>query len=84
MSNALVVITDKVTQMIKSMVYLAMRVCYRQGATVDEISHFLDDWSPDHEGVYHQGIVERVLQELSQEGKVAQAGGRWYPAGAVH
>lgn len=84
MSNPVVVITDKVMRMIKGLVYLAMRGAYRGGATVDEITCFLDGSSPAQDGAYHQGIVERVLQDLHREGKVDRAGSRWYPAGAAH
>jgi len=79
MQNPVTVITDKVMCSIKSMVYLAMRVSYRSGATTAEISGFLNDWVPA-EGMYHEGIVERVLQELHRDGKVSQAGARWYLA----
>jgi len=81
MQNPVTVITDKVMQMIKSMVYLSMRVYYRRGATASEISGFLNEWAPSEEDLYHEGIVERVLQELRNDGMVAQAGTRWYPAG---
>ena len=81
MQNPVTVITDKVMQMIKSMVYLSMRVYYRRGATASEISSFLNDWAPAAEGMYHEGIVERVLQDLCNDGLVARAGARWYPAG---
>jgi hypothetical protein len=80
MQNPVTVITDKVMQMIKSMVYLSMRVYYRRGATASEISGFLNEWIPSEQGLYHEGIVERVLQDLRNEGMVAQAGARWYPA----
>ncbi len=83
MQNPVTVFTDKVMQGIKSMVYLSMRVYYRRGATAAEISGFLNDWVPAGEGFYHEGVVERVLQELQLDGKVDRAGARWYPAGAV-
>jgi hypothetical protein len=81
MQNPVIVITDKVMGMIKSMVYLAMRVSYRRGATATEISSFLNNWAPADSGAYHEGIVERVLQDLLRDGKVTQAGARWYPTG---
>jgi len=84
MQNPITVITDKVMAMIKSMVVLAMRVSYRRGATTTEISSFLNEWAPSDTGMYHEGIVERVLQDLLRDGQVAQAGARWYPAGMAH
>ncbi len=83
MENPIVVMTDKVMSMIRSMVYLAMRVAHRRGATSAEISQFLTDWAPDVAGTYHEGIVERVLEELLEDGKVFHAGARWYLAGNV-
>lgn len=80
MQNPVTAITDKVMQMVKSMVYLSMRVYYRRGATAAEISGFLNDRASAGEGIYHEGLVERVLQELRHDGMVAQAGARWYPA----
>ena len=80
MQNPVTVITDKVMSMISSMVYLSMRVYHRSGATVTDISAFLNEWVPAGQGVYHEGIVERALHDLSNSGKVVQAGGRWYPA----
>ena len=84
MSNPVIVITDKVMDMIRSMVYLAMRVYYRRGATVAELSSFLADWSPAATGTYHEGMVERVLFDLEHQGMVQRAGPRWYPSAAVH
>ncbi len=81
MENPIVVMTDKVMSMIRSMVYLAMRVAHRRGATSTEISQFLTDWAPDVAGTYHEGIVERVLEDLLEDGKVFHAGARWYLAG---
>jgi hypothetical protein len=81
MSSPIVAVTDKVTRMIKSMVYLAMRVYYRRGATAAELSGFLEDWTPSDSNMYHEGIVERVLFDLQHEGKVQHAGARWYPVG---
>jgi hypothetical protein len=82
MQNPVTVFTDKVMQGIKSMVYLSMRISYRRGATAAEISGFLNDWVPSGEGFYHEGVVERVLQELQLDGKVDRAGARWYPTAA--
>jgi len=84
MSSPVVAITDKVTGMIKSMVYLAMRVYYRRGATAAELSGFLEDWTPSVSSTHHEGIVERVLFDLQHEGKVEHAGARWYPVGMAH
>ena len=80
MQSPVAVLTDKVMSTVESMVYLAMRVSYRRGATVDEISGFLDDWIPA-QGSYPQSTVERVLEDLHRDGKVAYAGARWYPTG---
>ena len=84
MSNPLIAITDKVMDMTKSMVYLAMRVYYRRGATVAELSGFLADWSPATAGCYHEGMIEHVLFDLEHQGRVQRAGPRWYPAGVPH
>jgi hypothetical protein len=84
MSSPVIAITDKVTGMIKSMVYLAMQVSYRRGATAEELSGFLQDWTPCVSNMYHEGIVERVLYDLHHEGKVEHAGARWYPVGIAH
>lgn len=83
MSSPVVAITDKVSRMMKSMVYMAMRVSYRRGATVVELSGFLDDWTPAHADTNSLGIIERVLHDLHHEGKVSSAGGRWYPVGVA-
>lgn len=82
MQNPITVITDKVMRMIKAMVYLAMRVSYRRGATVSDIAAFLKVWAPSEGNVFHEGIVERVLFDLKNEGKVTSAGSRWYLVGA--
>ena len=84
MNNPVIAITDKVMRMIKSMVYLSMRVSYRRGATTEEVSGFLSEWAPENDGFYHEGLVERVLGELQQEGRVQRAGARWYPVGIAH
>lgn len=84
MSNPVIAITDKVMAMVKSMVYLAMRVYYRRGATAAELSSFLDEWLPSAAGSYHEGMVEHVLVDLELEGRVKRAGPCWYPAGMAH
>jgi hypothetical protein len=84
MHNTVSVITEKVMGTIKGMVYLAMRVSYRGGATIPEISSFLNDWAPGGSEMYHDGVVERVLQDLHRDGKVDHAGARWYPVGVAH
>ena len=84
MQNPVTVITDKVAAMLKSMVYMAMRASYRRGATATELSTFLHDWAPSASDMYHAGMVERVLQDLHRDGKVTQAGERWYPVGLAH
>ena len=81
MSNPVIAITDKVMRTIRSMVYLAMRVSYRRGATASDISGFLAEWAPSEGEFFHEGLVERVLCDLQQEGYVARAGARWYPLG---
>lgn len=81
MQSPIIAITEKVMRMIKSMVYLSMRVDHRRGATVADIEEFLGNWAPSEQGMYHEGIIERVLQELQNDGRVAQAGPRWYLAG---
>ncbi len=72
------VITDKIMEMLKSMVVLTMQVSCRRGATITEICESLKDWAPDAAESYHEGIVERVLFDLHHEGRVAHAGARWY------
>ena len=67
MENPITAITDKVMRMIKAMVYLAMRVGCRRGATVPDITSFLEQWTPDDKNLYHNGIVERVLFDLEKE-----------------
>jgi hypothetical protein len=69
-------------RMIKSMVFLSMKVDHRRGATVADIEAFLSLWAPSDRKMYHQGIIERVLRELQNDGRVAQAGPRWYLATA--
>lgn len=81
MSNSVIAITDKVMRMIKSMVYMSMRVSYRKGATTQDVSGFLSEWAPQGQNFYHEGLVERVLADLQHEGHVARAGARWYPVG---
>ena len=84
MHSPVTVITDKVMRMIRSMVYLAMRVSYRGGATTGDIGGYLRDWAPDSAGMYHDGLVERALGELQTAGMVTRAGARWYPVGLAH
>jgi len=81
MHNPITVMTDKVMRMIKSMVYLSMRVSYRRGATPEDISGFLVEWAPGDENIYHEGVVERALSDLEADGLVRRAGPRWYPIG---
>jgi hypothetical protein len=75
-------ITDKVMRMIKAMVYLALRVAYRRGATAPDIAEFLKTWAPSESALFHPGIIERVLFDLQADGKVTHAGARWYLVGA--
>jgi hypothetical protein len=81
MDNPLVLATDKVMRMMRSMVYLAMCVGCRRGATVEDVSQFLGLWAPSDRALYHPGIVQRSLVELERDGKVVSAGARWYVAG---
>jgi len=81
MSNPLTTITDKVMRMTKSMVYLALRVSYRSGATSEDISGFLAERSPVEAARYHPGLVERALADLQLEGMVNRSGARWYLVG---
>ena len=81
MPSPVIAITDKVMRMLKSMVFMSMRVSYRRGATTEELSGFLHEWSPTDAGMYHEGVLDRVLFDLQHEGMVARAGARWYPAG---
>ncbi|QFU75833.1 hypothetical protein EY643_09275 [Halioglobus maricola] len=82
MNNPITVMTDKVMRMIKSMVYMAMRVSHRAGATSDDIARFLSQWNPEGGDFYHQGIVERMLVDLQGDGLVTRQGMRWYPVNA--
>lgn len=82
MHNPVTAMTEKVAHTMKSMVYLAMRVSYRRGATVAELSGFLNDWMPSG-GSHPHWVVEIALQDLHRNGKVTQAGARWYPAGVA-
>ena len=82
MQSPIIAITDKVMRMIKSMVFLSMKVDHRRGATVADIEAFLNNWAPSEREMYHEGIIERVLRELKDDGRVAQAGPRWYLAGS--
>ena len=81
MQNPIIAITDKVMRMIKSMVFLSLKVDHRRGATIADIETSLKYWAPSERSMYHQGIIERVLRELQTDGRVAQAGPRWYLAG---
>ena len=83
MNSPVIAITDKVMRMIKSMVYMSMRVSYRKGATTQQVSGFLSEWAPAEQNLYHEGLVERILADLQQEGRVARAGARWYPVGVA-
>ena len=78
MDNPVTVITDKVMRLIRSSVHLALRVGCRRGATTEDIASFLHDWAPSDRELYHSGVIERVLTDLSHDGRVVQAGARWY------
>ena len=80
MSASIVIITDKVMRMTRSMVYLALRFAPAQGTTAADVTSYLNDRVP---GNLHPGIVERVLEELRIDGRVSRHSGRWYLAGAA-
>ena len=80
MSNHIVAITDKVMRMIRSMVYLALKLEPHRGGTAQEICAYLDTRA---EGEYHTGIIERALEDLQYQGKVRQLGPRWYLVAGV-
>ncbi len=84
MQSPVNIITEKLLETLRSMVCMAMRVSYRRGATVSEISSFLDHWAPAGDDRYNEGVVEQVLMGLHRDGKVELAGARWYPAGLAH
>ncbi len=84
MQSPVTVLTDKIMGTLEGMVYMAMRVSYRRGATVSDIASFLDHWAPSTNDFSDQGLIERVLEDLSRDGKVNQAGARWYPVGVAH
>ena len=46
-----------------------------------DITSFLELWAPSDKNLYHKGVVERVLFDLQFDGKVANAGARWYLVG---
>ncbi len=79
MQTTFTVFTDKVTRLLQSMVYLAMRCSCPGGATVGEIAGLLVGYVPDETGRYHEGLVERVLRQLQNDGKVTRVGAQWYP-----
>ena len=81
MHNPITVLTDKVMQTMKSMVYLAMRMSHAQDISAAEIARYLSDRIPGG-AQYHEGLVEGVLQDLHRDGRVGQTGMRWYPIGA--
>ncbi len=83
MAAPIVIITDKVMRMTRSMVYLAMRFAPRPGATVNEVVAFLNERIPGSQHSVHGGLVERVLQDLHNDGVVARRNDRWYLAGAI-
>ena len=72
MSSSIVIITDKVMRMTRSMVYLAMRYAPGQGATVGDLVQYLNEHIPAGEPQLHGGIVERVMQELCLDGRVSR------------
>ncbi len=80
MNHALLGMTEKVSRMVRSMVYLAMARNYR-GATVTEVCEFIGESVAGDAGQYHAGVVERALGDLERQGRVVRYGSLWYPNG---
>ncbi|PLW66698.1 hypothetical protein [Pseudohalioglobus lutimaris] len=78
MSNPVTIISDKVVRMLNSIVYLVICASHRNGSTSVDITRSLGGLAPVHADIYHQGMVERALEDLQREGRVARAGSRWY------
>jgi hypothetical protein len=77
--NPVIVITDKVMRMIRSMVYMAMKVQPGSSVSPDEISHFINQRSSRNR--FHAGVVELALQDLHRDGVVQRSGARWQLSG---
>ena len=76
MNNPLTVISEKVVHMMNAMVYLATSA--GDGATSGDIARSLGHLAPVHADTYHQGMVERSLHDLQQQGRVVRSGSRWH------
>jgi hypothetical protein len=72
--------SDKVMRLVRSMVYLALRVQPGRQATPEQISCYINRYAADP-GV-HVGIVELALRELHKDGRVERAGADWLLSGA--
>jgi len=81
MQSPIIAVSEKVMSMSKSMVFLAMRVGCKRGATTRDIVSFLDRRAPGQQQLFHCGIIERVLWQLQTDGQVTRAGSRWYLKG---
>ena len=78
MNNPLTAISDKVVRMMNAMVYLATGASPGDGATTGDIVRSLGHLAPVHADIYHQGMVERSLRDLQQQGLVVRSGSRWH------
>ncbi len=81
MARPLTAISDKVTRMVRSIVYLAMKSQPAHGVSSDELSRFINKRSALDR--FHAGMVELALQELHSDGVVKRAGVRWYVPGVT-
>ncbi len=79
MNHALLNLTDKVTRMIHSAVYLAVAT-RAGGATPMQICTVIRDSDEADPQAWHSGLVERALGELQRQGRVVRESGLWYPA----
>lgn len=80
MTNPVSIISEKIVHTLNSMVYLATRCGRSNAASSHDISRSLGELAPVHADIYHQGMVERALDDLHREGRVARSGGLWYRA----
>ncbi|TGD75161.1 hypothetical protein E4634_03930 [Mangrovimicrobium sediminis] len=79
MNHALLNLTDKVTRMTRSAVYLAL-VSRSGGLTPAQICACIRDASEAGAQAWHSGLVERTLGELQRQGRAVREQGLWYPA----
>jgi hypothetical protein len=82
MHETVTTITDKVMRMIRPMLCVAVCSSFPGGATAGDIAAFLGRSAPAEASRFHQGLVERALRELLEEGKVVRPAAHWYPATA--